>query len=114
MTVETICLQEKNWSLEISVTDRGVALSGGCFRGLTVAPSPLFTLWLEDREGVTIALDSKASWGRVSRDREDGQIRFTLSEPASYGDVTVTVTARPSRIAAKSEAVTSLSIALVI
>ncbi len=88
-------LKRNNWSLGISVSDHGIAFESGCFRGLTVIPSPVFYLQAEDLDGQNVTLDSRSGWQSVRCVCDDAVIQMTLSDPISYGGITVTVKGRP-------------------
>ena len=90
-----VYMEKSSWSLGLSVEDHGVAFESGCFRGLTVIPSPVFWLQLEDADGHSITLDSRSDWRSVRCVYDDAEIRLRLSEPSAYGDITVAVCGHP-------------------
>jgi hypothetical protein len=93
--METIRIGREDWTLEIAVSDQGISFDGGCFRGLTVLPSPVFCLHAEGRGGSRVTLDSCAQWRSVRCEQEEDAIRLRLSEPASCGDISVSICGSP-------------------
>ena len=89
-----ITLTKADWSLMIEVRDNGVSILGGKFGGLSVLPSPLFDMQLEDKTGATCDLDSAAGWTTVRCVQEDSCIMLWLSGPMEFGDITVLVTGK--------------------
>ncbi len=89
-----ITLEKSFWSLSVSVAEDGVSFAGGRFGELSVLPSPVFHLKLEDRAGNEVTLDSATGWNRVRYIHDDSSVKFWLTNPGQYGDVTVVVTGR--------------------
>ena len=87
-----LTFEKNSWTLAMSVTDSGISFETGRFGGLTVLPSPVFHLKLEDTSGRRFTLDSSSGWNSVTCIREETSITFRLTAPAQCGDLTVVVT----------------------
>ena len=53
-----IILSKTKWSMAISVGEDGVSIAAGKFGGLSVLPSPLFHMQLEDKTGASYNVDA--------------------------------------------------------
>ena len=90
-----ITIQKSFWSLSVSAQEDGISFGDGHFRELKILPSPVFRMKLEDRDGGSVDLDSASGWKSVRFVQDDAFIKFWLTAPADFGDITVVVTGRP-------------------
>ena len=112
--MKTISLKKSSWSLEISILKDGISFESGNFNKLTIVPSPVFYMKIEDVNSnidamdfsssfVTVQysefdnktkfydVDSSTNWGKVDYNQFDNKIQFTLSEHKDYKDITIIV-----------------------
>ena len=86
--------EKPSWSLSVSVSESGISFDGGRFSDLSVLPSPVFHMTLEDTSGKSFSVDSASGWKRVRTVQNDEYLKFWLSDPANCTDITVIVTGR--------------------
>ena len=89
-----IILSRTKWSMEISVGEDGVSIAAGKFGGLSVLPSPLFHMQLEDKTGASYNVDASTGWNGVRCIWDETLVKFWLTGPVMFGDITVVVTGR--------------------
>ncbi|MBQ2726415.1 MAG: hypothetical protein IJF78_11985 [Clostridia bacterium] len=89
-----ITIEKTAWSLSISVSESGISFDGGRFSDLSVVPSPVFHMTLEDPSGNSFSVDSASGWKTVRTAQNDGYLKFWLSDPGDFTDITVIVTGR--------------------
>jgi len=87
-----IFLHKASWSLALSATDDGISFTDGRFGELAVCPSPVFHLTLEDTSGNTFSVDSASGWNKVRCTHDETSVKFWMSKPGQYGDITVVIT----------------------
>lgn len=87
-------LSRNAWSLTIAANRNGISFESGHFGELTVLPSPVFHLTLEDASGSSVSLDSSSGWRTVRCVHNDTSVKFWLASPGPCGDLTVVLTGR--------------------
>ena len=86
--------EKPSWSLSVSVSESGISFDGGRFSDLSVLPSPVFHMTLEDTSGNSFSVDSVSGWKTVRTVQSDAYLKFWLSDPGDQTDNTVIVTGR--------------------
>ena len=87
-------IEKNRWSVQMSADEDGISFRSGHFGELTVLPSPIFRMKLEDPDDAAdvCEIDSASGWGNVRWICEDGLVKLWFADPKEIGDITVTVT----------------------
>ena len=89
------CVIEKaRWSLTLNVAEDGVGITAGHFGELTVEPSELFRLKVENTSGALEEFDSTSHWETVRFFRADDYLQIWFVNPRADVAITVSVTGR--------------------
>lgn len=84
-------LGRAEWNVRFSAADGGITVSGGHFGALSLLPSTLFTLRLQDACGTQYTLNSDTGWSEVLTEETDGVLHLRLAGPDGHGDIAVLV-----------------------
>ncbi len=87
-----ISICRPSWQLTLEAVEDGVSVVSGRFGGVSLAPSPLFTLvWRDLTSGLTSQLDSRAGFERVVLREDGGDLSVSLTVPGTDGKLTVSL-----------------------